>query len=297
MKQFLFKVIFILSIVLVFNLALFFLSQKLYFNEYTQFSLDYDSYLLADSHGVAALSNLAEQYGIYNFSHGSDTYLDMYRKLTFLIDRKQIDTIYIVADEHALSPYRETTNNLDRSLYYSNPSEFDNYYEYFKANYIKKYLVIFQPKIGDFIQSFIYAKIKNKIVNGINKTETWAEMSIDNRMKMAEIRVLEQFPSNDRSIRLEQTLLEIISTCKQNNITLIGIKFPLPLEYITTLGNRTYNIGNIFKSNNITILDYTRAFIYNNEYFNDADHLNELGRHEFIKLLLEDIKTHMDISL
>jgi hypothetical protein len=258
----------------------------LYSDKYTHFSLAYSSYLLADSHGEP-LSNLTEKYGIYNFSYSSDSYFDMYRKLSFLLNKTKIDTIYIVADEHTLSPYRERTNNLDRSLFYSTPREFDNYYEYFKVTYIKKYLVMLQPKVRDVIQSYMYAKVKNIITPKQNQPKSLTAMSMEDRIKTAEARVLGQFPSQKSSADLEATLLKIIHTCKENDIRLIGIKFPLSSEYMSALGNKTYNVANILKSKGITILDYNNVFMYNNEYFIDADHLNEKGGIAFMKLLSE----------
>jgi hypothetical protein len=121
--------------------------------------------MLADSHGVP-LSNMLEQYGIYNFSFGSDSYFDMYRKIKFLSGKTNVRRIFISADEHTLSPYREKTNNMDRSLIYASKKEFKSNYMYIKEKFIKKYIVFFQPKIGDVIQSYMFSKLKNAFMGG-----------------------------------------------------------------------------------------------------------------------------------
>jgi hypothetical protein len=283
MRKFLYQIIGVLAVLLVFNFALFFVSKKLYYNDYTNFSLDYSSYLLADSHGHA-LSNMTEEYGIYNFSYSSDSYLDMYRKFIFLLNNTKVDTIYILADEHSLSPYRETGNNSDRSSFYTS-KEYDNSYEYFKAEFIKKYIILLQPKIRDVAHSYVSSKIKKILKFNSEALEDWANMDNNKRIKIAQVRVKEQFPLSDEcSADLKQTLLQIINICKENNITLIGIKFPLSLEYLNALGDKTYGVKDVLESAGINILDYHNIFIHHNEYFQDSDHLNEKGAQALVKL-------------
>jgi hypothetical protein len=85
MNKFLKKCSILISILLIANTILFFPGKKIYYDTYSIPSLKFDSYLLSDSHGEA-LSNYLEDYGIYNFSAGSDSYEDMYRKLEYLLD-------------------------------------------------------------------------------------------------------------------------------------------------------------------------------------------------------------------
>jgi hypothetical protein len=111
-------------------------------------------------------------------------------------------------------------------------------------------------------------------------------MDNNNRVKIAQERVMGQFPSNECSSSLKQMLLKIINICEENNITLIGIKFPLSFEYLSVLGDKTYGVKDILESSGINILDYNNVFIHHNEYFRDSDHLNEKGAQELIKLLI-----------
>ncbi|GHV73628.1 hypothetical protein AGMMS49940_09300 [Spirochaetia bacterium] len=284
------QAVYFLIVVLILNTVLFFMGNKVYFGKYSRVSLDYDAYLLADSHGMP-LGNILEKCGIYNFSMSSDSYDDMYIKLKFLLDKTDVETIYITADDHTLSPYRET-GNTDRSKIFRTEKEFDNHYEYIKSRYIKRYLVFSQPKCLTVIISFILSKTKNGIKSAIGikpgKTKSWAELSIDDRIKNAGGRMTGQFPSVNYSINVELSLLGIITICKQNNIRLIGIKFPLSSEYITILGDKTYGADTILRANGIDVLDYKNLFIDKSEYFADQDHLNELGGKEFAEILLEN---------
>jgi hypothetical protein len=265
------------------------MDKKLYSDEYSHFSLEYHAYLLSDSHG-ATLSNMLEKYGIYNFAIPSDSYVDMRRKLEFLLSNHvEINTIYIVADDSPLSLYRETSNNHDRSIIYSTPKQFDHYYEYITNRYIKNYLVLAKPKALGIIRSFILSKIKDSIGIKTRPSKTWSELSVDDKIKAARDRAKVQFPSTNHSITLEQSLLDIIRICNQNNIRVVGIKFPLSSEYIRVLGDKAYGTDRILQSHNIEVLDYKNLFVNNDTYFEDQDHLNETGARQFVTLLINDI--------
>ena len=70
MKSFLKANFYFLIVLIIINVVFSFLINALYAGNYKDHSLDFDSYLLADSHGVS-LKNFTEKYGIYNFSEGS----------------------------------------------------------------------------------------------------------------------------------------------------------------------------------------------------------------------------------
>jgi hypothetical protein len=271
-------------------------NQNIYYGKYAGYSTDFESYLFADSHGDA-LKKLLEPYGIYNFSYASDSYNDMYRKIKFIAGKTSVKTVYISADEHMLSPYRETTNNKTGSLFYASWDEFGNRYDYIKERYVKRYAVLFQPRIRDLTRARLYSgamKIFRRIVSGdVTAGVTaaaglsWAERSANERIQMAQSRAAEQFPSRAPSDKLEQTLAQIITFCRQNNIELIGIKFPLADEFRAVTAGREYGVKKLFSANGITILDFETAFSGKPEYFQDQDHLNEQGAEEFVKLFVK----------
>ena len=273
------------------NCIIYFVGKSLYFGDYSKVSLNYNSYLLADSHGLP-LKNLTEKYGVYNFSAGSDSYFDMHRKLVYLINNTRVDTIYITADDHTLGQYRESNNNSDRSVIYSLPNQFDNYYDYIKDRYIKYYFVLFQPKLRYIIRSYMGAKLKtvvqfDKYGPSNNKQITWKLMSSSERVKLSRNRAHTQFPDDNRSVNLEQNLMDIINICKQNNIELIGVKLPLTTEYGKVTANKSYGADSVLKLNGYKVLDFSKLYSGNSEYFTDADHLNETGGRYFVNLLFE----------
>ena len=96
-----------------------------------------------------------------------------------------------------------------------------------------------------------------------------------------------QFPADNKSKKLEKTLLEIFQICKINKIDLIGIKFPLSSSYIKVLGSKSYGADEIFTSKSLKVIDSKEIFVDNPEYFANQDHLNSKGGEIFTKWLLK----------
>ena len=124
-------------VILVFNSIVFLFVISKYYDGYIKKpEKGYDAFILSDSHGLS-ISNYSEEYNVFNFSAGSDSYFDMKRKITFLLENDYIfDKIYITVDDHTLSPYREKANNLDRSSVYTSSNEYESHFDYLKEKYI-----------------------------------------------------------------------------------------------------------------------------------------------------------------
>ena len=84
---------------------------------------------------------------------------------------------------------------------------------------------------------------------------------------------------------LEKSLLEIINLCKQKNIKLIGIKFPLSGEFLVILGNKSYKADSILISQGIEVWDFKNTFSNIDNYFEDPDHVNPEGANVLIDSL------------
>ncbi len=288
MRRFVKHSVLFLLILLSINTIIYLAGKSIYFGDYSKVSTTFRSYLLADSHGLP-LKNWTEKYGVHNFSAGSDSYFDMYRKVIYLIRNTHVDTIYISADDHTLGQYRESNNNSDRSVIYSVPDQFDSYYDYIKDRYITYYFAIFQPKLRYILRSYLVSKIKTLILLGSgsskNKETSWESLSKDQKIKASRTRAKTQFPDSLNSMHLEQDLKKIIEICRQNKIELIGIKFPLSSEYVKETANKSYGADKVIKSNDYKVLDFSTVYSGKSEYFADQDHLNEVGGRNFGSLL------------
>lgn len=288
MRKFLTSILYFLIILFTINLLLYSISNKIYIGNYRNVSLNYSSYLLADSHGLPLEDN-TEQYGIYNFSAGSDSYFDMLRKLYYLIHNTKVETIYITVDDHTLSPYRENLNNLDRSVIFSTPDSYNSYLKYIKERYLINNVVFFQPKARSVINNYLLSNLKDVLKYNdempVEKERNWNKISLENRKISAYNRFISQFPEKPYSENLIKSFIEIINLCKKNNIDLIGIKFPLSNEYIEIIGDRTFNADSVLLSHNFRVLDYKRIYCDNESYFKNQDHLNATGGKLFTEFL------------
>lgn len=285
MKKFISNLFIFLMVILFFNLVVFIFANDNYYKGYQEFpSKDFHSFIIADSHGLP-LEKFSEKYNVFNFSTSSDSYLDMKRKVFYLIENDyKIDKIYLTVDNHTLSPYRENANNADKSIIYTSKIDLN----YIKERYLKYYFPIFQIKVNPLLKNYLISKVK-KIFTQEKKVHDnfkWITFSENERLKRAEERVLGQFPTPDKSEKLEKTLVEIINICKINNIELIGLKFPLSNSYIKVLEDRNYDADRVFTSHGLKVIDYQLIFKNDEGYFSDEDHLNSTGGQELTKLLL-----------
>jgi hypothetical protein len=291
MKKFILNTLAFLVILLSIDIVLYFLVDKIYWKIYSKgVKLNYNSFLLSDSHGEP-LDNLTEKFGIYNFSAGSDSYFDMYRKTKYLIANTAVDTIIITVDDHTLSIYREKMNNLDRSFCYANLDDYNNSYELIKEKYIKHFIVFFNPKsrsiIGEYIKSKLFSIIKTRKEN-VNTN--WQSLSSAEKKERAINRANSQFRDSSISKSLSESIKNIIEICKENEIVLIGIKYPLSQNYIDIIHNRSFKADSIFLDYNLKVYDFTNIYAGNDEYFADQDHLNSIGSQNFVNIIRNSFK-------
>lgn len=291
MKQFLFKIVAFVLVIITVNLLLINQGNKLYFKNYKKYALNYNAYLLADSHGLP-LGNETEKYRIYNFSAGSESYFDMQRKLHFLIENTKVDTIYISVDNHTLSPYRERTNNLDRSLYYATKKDYDSNLEYYKDKFIGK-IIFLQPKIGVLLRKYFVSKLDNlftKKQENVKSLKNWNDLSLTERTKRSIQRAESQFGYPDASKKLTSAFISIIKTCKKNNIELIGVKFPITDDYKIATKNKNFGADYLLKSHGNLVIENKYLPEINNGMFVNQDHLNREGGKIYTELLFNKSK-------
>jgi len=279
MRKFISIFIWFSFVILSFNVIVFCFAQNNYFKDYVKKpNKKFSNYIFSDSHGLP-LKNGTEQYNVFNYSAGSETYIDIKRKLDFLLSNEyKIDTVYLTVGNHTLSTYRERMNNIDRSIVYASPNHYDNYYSYVKEKYITYFFPIFSPKIRSILKSFLLTKLSKMMSNKAGKpSKKWANLSEDEMLVKSQIRKDIQFSKNTKSLKLVNALSEIISICKQEDIEIIGLKFPLTKSYTTAIGNLNTGADSIFVEHQFKILDYTKNKKFTDKYFKNQDHLNTEG--------------------
>ncbi|WP_157975971.1 hypothetical protein [Lewinella sp. IMCC34191] len=265
------------------------LSKPIYYDKYEEHSLKFNKYLFADSHGEKLL-NHTQKIDIYNFSMPSDSYLDMKRKLLFLIRNDvHIDTIFLTVGDHTLSSYREASSNADRSNYFLTSDDYYNTLTYLKDNLIPYYLPFFSPNLRTIIQHNFRNKIRDIFITTLSdslQNKEWENLSQDKQSKLAKERANKQFGNSQNSKILTAHLLDIINISKNNGIDIIGLKFPLTAVYQEAFIGKGYKADSILINSGYPVLDFTDD-LSDSQNFEDQDHLTYEGGKKFVGILKE----------
>lgn len=280
-----------LWLILTVNFLLFFLIRGFYIKDYDEVDLDYSSYLLADSHGTP-LGDFTENHQVHNFSGQSDSYLDMERKLKYLIRNTNVNQVYISVDDHTLSPTRENQSNLDRSAYYTEAIDYPSYGQYFKEKYLNYYCVFMNDRYSLVIKNFIQNELFNVSKwGGVRSKSSWEKLSTTEQISNSKERVHNYFEFPQPSAKMSESLLRIISLCKENNIELIGLRFPLTKTYVDLLNEESYEADSLMTTHQLPIIDLDSLYIEQDSLFRDMDHLDKKGGEKFANLLFERKKS------
>ncbi|WPR75254.1 hypothetical protein [Algoriphagus sp. NG3] len=288
-KLFLKQVSFFVLILLVFNFLLFLLIRGFYIKDYDEVDLRYSAYLLADSHGVP-LGDFTENHQVHNFSGHSDSYLDMERKLNFLIRNTKVEKIYLSVDDHTLSPTREKQNNLDRSAYYTEAEDFSSYRDYIVDKYLKYYCVFLNDRYSLIIKNFIQDELFDfRKWGGVRSKSSWEDLSDQQQETISQDRISNYFETDIPSEKMSDSLERIIALCKAKNIELIGLRFPISKTYADLLDEESYDADDLLIDHHYPVADFDSLFLEQDEMFRDMDHLDREGGEEFVKILFDSM--------
>ncbi len=270
------------------NIFMFFLIKGFYIKDYNEVDLNYSSYLLADSHGTP-LGDFTEINNVHNFSGQSDSYLDMERKLKYLIRNTQVEKIYISVDDHTLSPTRENQNNLDRSAYYTTKNDYSSYLKYIREKYLVYYCVFLNDRYNLVIKHFIQDELFNTSKwGGVRSKSSWENLSAIQQQEISRDRINNYFKTSTPSAGMSESLLRIISLCQQNDIDLIGLRFPFTKTYADILNNESYNADSVLMNYDLPIIDFDSLYLEQDSLFRDMDHLDRKGGEKFAKVLFNN---------
>lgn len=253
----------------------------------------YSRFLLGDSHARRFPQKYLDHYGIYNFSHGSDSYIDMFAKLNYLYNHgTPVDTVYITADDHTLSTYRETVNNKNRSIIYADKETYRRYYHhnrllYYPAKYLRRYFPLFAVENSQLFVRYLAARLLPNRNPPENIHRSWTDYK--DKESACRQRKADQFSAAGVSAQLSDCLIDIVNLCRQKGTTIIGVKFPLSGDYIRCIGDLNYGADSLLIKQNVALIDLKNAFADHDEYFFDQDHLNDTGVLKFLELLPDKI--------
>lgn len=268
---------------------------KGYFNSENEM-VSYRSFMVGDSHAKAIRQNDLDTLKIFNLAYDTDSYFDSALKLKYLIRNKLADTVYVCVDNHTLSHYREWWTNKSRSLYYAEYEDYNNYYktrryDFWLAKNMYIYLPLTKTENSKLFKKYLSNEIQGKRARNYDNYDA-SSSPRENLIKSSINRVGTQFPDEKQSKRLVQTLEEMLKLCNENNIAVMGIKFPLSREYINAMGRKSFKADSLFITKGYKVFDFTNAFPDSTHFFRDQDHVNYSGSKALVKHLLHSNNFH-----
>lgn len=286
-KLFITKILFFSLPIILLNFLFIEITDHYYHDDYQVVDYNFESYVLADSRGLCLDDGILNKQGIYNFSAGSDSYQDIYRKLMLLIRNAKPRKIFLTVDDHTLSPYRDRSNNSDRSSQFMIFHDFNSTYEFVKTRYLSQYFPIFESKSRDIIKiqfasilSFPSIRLKDDF-----EYTPWSKMNRHEKDQISYHRVNSQFEQNNYSKKQKKYLNLILNVCHFHDIEIVGIKFPLTNSYLKNLGSRSYSADEILKSKGVKVLDFRNDLVQRDDLFLNSDHLTAEGGKELARLI------------
>ena len=277
--------------------------QEAEFQSYLENNNSIEYIFLGDSHTQRGI-NPKYINDSYNFGFGANSYIENYYKLQKLIykDKVRIKYIFMEMDLHSFSSYMINP---------SFPLKFDSWYysrfvspvemaELTNKSPLEIIMFSYLPFIGNGVDFLTNKDELSELYLGWQKSDI--DYSKSNMSDIAAKRVNLQFFQKER---LDQNLmkyyLKTLKLAKDNNISIILIKYPISMTYDETLRKekieRTDYYNSIFNSTNSVIenymvLDYSNLLIDCSECFSDSDHLNSLGAEILSKQIYKDIQDH-----
>lgn len=238
-----------------------------------------NNYLFADSHGFEI--NI-DTIGFTNLSFGAENYLDIKNKIKYLINNnKKIDTILLTYDDHMFQSYRENLNNNHISSHLNSNSLINDII--LMSKYSEKYISIFQESLS-YRFGKIFKKEDFKVEDNFNnETFEQKQINVKNRLN-------QQYTT--LSVSQQSYFKDIIDLSISNNFKIIIVKFPLPKTFLKEK-NKIFKEKLTSKTTGLTLFDFSEH-IPDDNFYRDQDHLNLVGKQEFVKLLLDKLRLIKD---
>ena len=267
-----------------------------------QFERSYPRVLfLGDSHSFNAidLNELGDEYA--SLAYSGDNLREMFLKLDYAIWKKpKIHCVVIPLDYHLLAHYRDRNRDFSRDLRYSeNIHLIAELFGTSRADVLFQNLCVRLPlmKAGNWEKYFLILteKLERLIVPSAPELQgKWQLLDQGKRRAAAMSRIKEQLAPPVVVEDMANILDDFILFCENNKIDLIGVRYPLSMEYLEL--SKTFGVEKVeriyrAKANGFTaVLDYRYIFSDSPMYFFNTDHLSPQGAKAFSTILKKDIE-------
>lgn len=245
--------------------------------------------ILGDSHTEYAINDNIFTSSL-NLSHSADSYFYSFLKIRKLKDENpQINTLLLALSNHNLLVEYEdkwifNTSNIKSKLrIYTDLMNFSDFLLLLKSNpsgviqgliESPKYSIKLLLK-GDLTERNLGKFLSSKRNSLAKDIEMFKNKTKDRKLQYSEVEIY--------------YLMQIAKYCKENDVNLVFISTPLHPEYKKRKRKEFELLQNFYSSNlsEFKYLDYTEFELPNN-YYQDMDHLNDLGSEFFTKNLIKE---------
>ncbi|MFA5992277.1 MAG: hypothetical protein WC796_01055 [Candidatus Pacearchaeota archaeon] len=235
----------------------------------------------------------------FNLASSAESYVQTYYKLnrTLNKDKIKIDYIFLELDMHTFSSILLRDSSVLADL--------ENYHNYMTYQQIASlshksipeiFLRTHFPVLGD--GKSLFKKIEPTPIY-LGWTENNNSFLTINRTEDVQERVDLHFKDQELISNLTlEYFQKTVLLAKENNLTIIFVKYPTSKEYNQELAKRGINktqYYNIILSDlnkttrNYKILDYQESFFNHEDYFGDCDHLNSKGAEVLTKMIYQNL--------
>ncbi len=270
---------------------------------FTSLQKDLQIINLGSSHGRASFNYIDfEEYNSFNFGLSSQSPKYDYLLLDYYKDYLNKDAIVFIPISYF-------------TLYYNELDDFETferlnvrYYDilgikhiqsidivYYITNKISPLLLLENKEIYEtlFNQQEYIAIFNEKWYRSFSNFDTETQTDIINTTAENHYRLIGNQTLNTDTVLVYK---EIIDLCKNEGFYPVLVTTPFLKEYNDEFNEEFYNnfyqdINKIAQENNVLYLDYSHdiEFINNQEYFSDADHLNEVGSKRFTNTIIQEV--------
>lgn len=250
--------------------------------------------ILGDSHAGDIPQDLFPE-GVYNFAVDSDSVHDMFVKLIYALKyNPNLKTVILTADYHIFSKYRHKYNNqelmrsfISAKVYkqiYNEPVGFDPI-----GPLLRRY-PFFDVKTYVTKRKELLTNFKNRLERSEKDSDVkslWFERTVQERLDITHDRI--QFQLQDL-IHPASVLRygEIVKLCRQKNIRLIGLRYPLaPIYRDLVKIFDVHRVDSLYEKFPFDQYIDASDFTADLKHYRDMDHLNRAGSELFVPYLMQ----------
>ena len=253
--------------------------------------------VVGDSHPGNAFKFVKLPDSMATLAYGMESLKEVYLKLNYLAEKGVTPRVLLVQlDYHVFSTYYDATSNELDMAQVAPPAVYNEVYDR-DLTHLKQWGLQLYPLIDlrnrNMLLSLLLAKLGSRTNAAALKPGQWQELDAAARRQVAADRAAALY-SNDGRFRASEEMLKmyarICDFCRARNIRMVGIRYPHTDEFLAFL--EPYDLSRIDRflqeQGPEQVLDYTRIFQGQPQYFQDSDHVNEEGSRLLYRQFAQD---------